>query len=246
MTSFYYPQEAPGEGRYRALRRRFASPMGLLLIATTVLALNYPSFAVGQSREMYRYTNADGVKVIAYQVPPEFVANGYDVLSSTGAVLSVVPRTLNDGERGDLDSEAQREREAQKEIERLRKWDESLLLRYSTIEDIEAARERALGNLRLRVNILNGKLRSLKQQVESYQTVAANMERLGTNVDQDHLTAMANLRSDIDSTERALKDRRVEIDNVDDSYDKDVERFSTLLDIVEMRKGMVSGRKAKS
>ena len=83
---------------------------------------------------MYRYTNDEGNKVVAYQVPPEFVANGYEILSPTGALIDVVPRQLDDGER-----------EAAAEQERLRKWDESLLLRYSSVEDIEAARERARG-----------------------------------------------------------------------------------------------------
>lgn len=209
--------------------------MGLLL-AVAMLA---PKDA--QARQLYRYMNAEGNLVIDYQVPPELVANGYEILSETGALVSVVPRQLDTGELDDLDSEARKARDAKDEQERLRKWDESLLLRYSTIDDIEAARSRALRDLRIRVSILKGKLRSLTQQVENYQSVAANMERLGTEVDAEHLQAIADLRSEIDSTERAIADREREITSVDDSYDKDVERFTTLLDIVEMRRGMVSG-----
>ena len=191
---------------------------------------------------MYRYTNDEGHKVVAYQVPPEFVANGYEILSPTGALIDVVPRQLDDGEREDLDAEARREREAAAEQERLRKWDESLLLRYSSVEDIEAARERALRDLRIRVNILRGKLRSLKQQVENYQSLAADQERMGRSVDQEYLTAIEDLQAEIASTERAVRDRQDEIASVNDSYDRDVERFSTLLDIVEMRNSMSAGK----
>lgn len=194
-----------------------------------------------QARQLYRYVNAEGNLVIDYQVPPELVANGYEILSETGALISVVPRQLGSEELNDLDSEARKARDAKDEQERLRKWDESLLLRYSSVEDIEAARARALRDLRIRVSILKGKLRSLKQQVENYQSVAANMERLGSEVDAEHLQAISDLRSEIDSTERAIADRQREIASVDESYDKDVERFSTLLDIVEMRRSMVSG-----
>ncbi|GAB5412674.1 MAG: hypothetical protein Cons2KO_02770 [Congregibacter sp.] len=193
------------------------------------------------ARQLYRYVNAEGNLVIDYQVPPELVANGYEILSETGALISVVPRQLGSEELNDLDSEARKARDAKDEQERLRKWDESLLLRYSSVEDIEAARARALRDLRIRVSILKGKLRSLKQQVENYQSVAANMERLGSEVDAEHLQAISDLRSEIDSTERAIADRQREIASVDESYDKDVERFSTLLDIVEMRRSMVSG-----
>ena len=58
---------------------------------------------------------------------------------------------------------------ASAEQQRLREWDESLLLRYSTVADIEAARERALRDLRIRLSILKGNKRSLKQQAENYQ-----------------------------------------------------------------------------
>ncbi|MFK7829966.1 MAG: hypothetical protein AB8B57_09325 [Congregibacter sp.] len=211
-----------------------------------VLALALLLASPAQAQQMYRYTNAEGSKVIGYQVPPAFVANGYDILSPTGALLSVVPKQLDDTELSDMDSQARREREALKEQERLRKWDESLLLRYSSIEDIEAARERALRNLRIRVSILNGKLRSLKQQIENYQSIAANMERVGSEADESHLTAIADLRREIDSTERALADRQQEIASVDESYDLDISRFADLLDIVRLRRGMAAGRRSES
>ncbi len=195
---------------------------------------------------MYRYTNAQGNKVIAYQVPPEAVANGYEVLSSTGALISVVPRQLSEDERRNMDAQERLEREAAEEQERLRKWDESLLLRYSTIEDIEAARSRALQELRISVSILKGRLRSLKQQVENYQAVAADLERLGREVDADVLNSISDLRGQIESTERDISERQLEIAAVDESYDRDVERFSSLLDIVEMRKSLVTGGEVES
>jgi chromosome segregation ATPase len=190
---------------------------------------------------MYRYVNSEGHKVVAYQVPPEFVANGYEILSAKGSLIAVVPRQLDDSERSDMNAQERLEREAEEERERLRKWDESLLLRYSTVADIEAARERALRELRIRVSILKGKLRSLKQQVENYQAMAADQERLGNSVDVEHLKAIDDLQSEIESTERAVSDRQEEIAAVDASYDRDIDRFSTLLDVVKMRKAVASG-----
>ena len=212
------------------------------LSPAAVLAVVCLSVAPAQAQQrMYRYINAEGNKVIGYQVPPEFVANGYEILSDTGALISVVPRQLDEGERDDMDAEARRARELAEEQERLRQWDESLLRRYSTIDDIEAARARALRELRIRVSILKGNLRNLKQQVENYQALAADQERMGNEVDVEHLKAIDDLQSQIAATERAVTDRQEEIASVDASYDRDVERFSTLLDIVELRKAMVSG-----
>ncbi|MEM6485646.1 MAG: hypothetical protein AAF662_11770 [Pseudomonadota bacterium] len=210
--------------------------MGALLWVITVAALT--SAAERDSRNLYRYVNEQGVKVLAYQVPPQFVSGGYEVLSTTGAVIEIVPKQLDESEIDSLDSESRRATKAAEEAERLRKWDESLLLRYSSIDDIEAARSRELRDLKIRVNILNGKLRSLKQQVENYQSVAADQQRLGLDVDEQHIKAMNDLRGEIDSTQRAIVDRERAIASVDADYDRDVERFTSLLDIVEMRRTM--------
>lgn len=228
----YRATPAPG-----ACVRSICASLGAVALS---LSLMISSSVSAQSGQLYRYINAEGYPVIAYQVPPEFVANGYEVLSATGALISVVPRQLGAGELEDLDSVAARERAANDEQERLRKWDESLLLRYSSVADIEAARDRALRDLRIRVSILKGKVRSLKQQVENYQALAADQERLGTPVNEEHLTAIDDLRDEIASTERAISDRQNEIADVEDSYNKDAERFASLLDIVEMRKRMMS------
>jgi hypothetical protein len=209
-----------------------------LLLVFTASSAGFSASA--RAAQMYRYVNDDGHQVVGYQVPPEFVANGYEVLSASGAIIEVIPRQLQDGELDDLDAKVRQEREEKAERERLQQWDESLLLRYSTIEDIEAARGRALRDLRIRVTILKGKLRSLQQQVENYQALAADQERLGNAVNADHLEAIDNLQSEIAATERAVRDRQEEIAVVDASYDRDVERFSTLLDIVELRRSMAT------
>ena len=101
---------------------RIAALVGLLLVALP-----------GAAKELYRYVNAEGNKVIAYQVPPDFVRNGYEVLSEKGVILRVVPAQLGDDERASLSEQERLAREEEGERERLRKWDEILLLRYSTV-----------------------------------------------------------------------------------------------------------------
>ena len=200
--------------------------------------------AVAQA-QMYRYINAEGNPVIAYQVPPEYVANGYEVLSPSGVVIDVVPRQLSETQQRTLDKRQLTQREAAAEAERLRDWDESLLLRYSTVADIEAARERALRDLRIRVSVLKSKQRSLKQQIEKNQALIADQERLGNDISPMYFKAINDLRSELVSTERAIEDRYAEIAAQNASYDADVERFTRLLDLVELRRSLSAGRSAE-
>lgn len=206
----------------------------LLLLLCALVALP----PLTQAREMYRYVNEDGNSVIGYQVPPEQVARGYEVLSEKGVLIDVVPPSLDDEARASMNAQQRRQSAAEAERKRLQKWDESLLLRYSTVEDIEAARDRALRDLRIRVSILKGKQRSLKQQVENYQAEAADQERRGASVSESHLKAIADLQAEITSTERSIADRQREIESVEADYQKDIDRFASLVELVEMRRAM--------
>jgi hypothetical protein len=181
-----------------------------------------------EAKQLYRYRNAEGNVVVDYQVPVESIGGGYEVLNNEGMVINVVPRALTPEERVLEDVENLREQEARMEQERLQQWDESLMLRYSTVNDIEDARRRALGDLQIRMSILKGNRRALKQNVENYQTQAANMERSGMAVDVERLRAIETLQNEIVSTERDIKDRRREIAELETAYDADIELRQTL------------------
>ena len=204
--------------------------LGLLLAAGPAIAQN----------KMYRYYDAEGKMVVDYRVPDEYVGKGYEVLNSKGIVIKVVPRELSEEEKAERSSEEKQRLAAEAEAERLRKWDESLLLRYSSVADIEDARKRALRELRIRVSILKSNKRSLKQKVENYQAQAADLERSGQEVDLERLQTIETLQGDIAASDRAIADRQREIEEVSDAYQADIERFAMLLEMVELRRNMQS------
>lgn len=210
-----------------------------LLTGALVLVLAVAAFA---GPKLYRFRNHEGVTVVGYQVPADLVKGGYEVLNDEGMVIEVVPRELTREELEAKDARQKREEAARAEQERLREWDENLLLRYSTVLDIEAARNRALQDLRIRVSILKGNRRSLKQKVENLQSDAANMERRGMTVDVERLRAIENMQDEIAATDRAIADREQEIEEVQAKFEADIERFSMLQEVVQMRRNMSSGK----
>jgi len=185
---------------------------------------------------LYRYINDEGVTVINYSIPPQFVHKGYEILNRDGSVHKVVPRTLSKEELANRSGDAYRERVDAEEAERLRKWDESLLLRYSSVEDVEAARDRALSELKIRISILRSNLRSLKSQVENNQARAADIERSGGTVPVELVGVIDGLRGEIVETERSVREREREMEVVNQGFQRDIERFASLLDKVELRR----------
>ena len=215
-------------------------PTQILLLSGVLLAAVNPVHA-RDTQKMYRYFDANGKMVVDYRVPDEYLSSGYEVLNAKGMVIKVIPRELTEEEKAQRDSEQAQQMAAEAEAERLRKWDESLLLRYSTIEDIEEARDRALRELRIRVSILKSNKRSLKQQVENYQAQAADLERSGREVDLRRLQTIEALQGEIAATDRAIADREQEIEDVSASYQQDIDRFAMLLEVVELRRSMLAG-----
>lgn len=204
----------------------------LLLCAACLAALP------AEAATMYRYRNEAGVVVVDFRLPPEYADQGYEILNEAGIVVEVVPRALTDDERADASSEERQRRDALAEQERLREWDESLLLRYSTVEDIEAARDRSLRDLRIRVSILKSNRRSLRQRVENTQARVAEAERLGRAPQAADLDTIASLKAEIDATERQLDEREVQIEGVVAEYQRDIDRFRLLQDVVELRRSL--------
>jgi hypothetical protein len=160
-------------------------------------------------------------------------------------VIQVVPRELTAEEKKVRNAQQEIEAAASAEQQRLRDWDESLLLRYSTVADVEAARERALRDLRIRLSILKGNKRSLKQQAENYQAEAADMERSGQQVDVARLSAIENIQKEIATTDIAIVDRTREIEEVSAAFQDDIERFEMLLEVVELRQTLRARQQAE-
>jgi hypothetical protein len=211
-----------------------ADDMRKLLVCVLLLSLA----AAVEATTLYRYRNAEGNVVVDYQVPADAVGGGYEVLNDKGMVVQVVPRALSAEELQAKDAEKMREQEARAEEERLRKWDESLLLHYSTVADIEDAKHRALGALQIRMSILKSNRYALKQEVENYQAQAADTERTGNSVDVERLRTIERLQEEIVVTERDIIRREGEIRAMESAYQADIERFKMLQDVVELRKSM--------
>ena len=145
--------------------------------------------ALAGAVELYRYVNDKGVVVLDRQgVPPEFIAKGYEVLSDQGRVVRVVPPAPTAAERERLQAEkAQASSDAQ------------LLRLYSSVEDVDRARERKLTELDGAVSAARGNLQSLRTQQANLQGQAAEHERAGRVVPESLLVQISNIKGEQDS-----------------------------------------------
>ena len=152
----------------------------------------------------YRYVDASNKVVILDRLPPDVVPRGYDVIRADGSVVKSVAPQLTEEEREALRREKAVARARAEAEEKLRAWDESLLLRYSNIDDIEHAKQRALTDIRVRISILKSNLSTVKQQVLNNQAEAAELERRGQAVPAALSKTLADLRHEVSTTEQQI------------------------------------------
>ncbi|MFR0692118.1 hypothetical protein ACLUTX_22165 [Enterobacterales bacterium AE_CKDN230030158-1A_HGKHYDSX7] len=166
-----------GAYRYRVL-------MGLLgaMLAGQATAAGQPTGQV----EMYRYVNDKGITVIdRLGVPPQYIGKGYQVLNDQGRVIREVPPAPTAAEIEQRKADAARASS-----------DQQLMRMYTSVEDVDRARDRKLAELDGLSSVAKGNLQSLKMQQANLQARAADQERAGRQVPDDLVAQLGNLRSD--------------------------------------------------
>jgi vacuolar-type H+-ATPase subunit I/STV1 len=173
--------------------------------------------------------------VIVDSLPPEATPLGYDVITASGQLLERVPRQLTSQELLDKSTERNNERLRLEEQERLEAWDKSLMLRYSSIEDIDAALSRSLQSVKVRVSILKSNRSSVKSEIELEQSRAADIERRNNEVPQALMDKIDVLSDEIKDIEDSISSREHEMDNIESNFKRDVSRFETLQERINLR-----------
>jgi len=206
-------------------------------IAHSLLAIAFLAPAAGADN-LYRYKNDAGGTVVDWQVPAKFAGRGYEVLNTQGEVVEVVPRQLSADELQDKDLVERLKQDAEVEQARLADWDKFLLLRYSTVDDIEAAKERALRELKIRLSILSSNQRVSRSRLEASLARVADSERRGEQPAKQDLDAIEALRLEIASLGRAIEEREAQVVEVTREYGADRDRFAQLQDVVLLRRSL--------
>ena len=206
------------------------------------LVLALVSCSIATADNLYRYKNNEGGTVVDWHVPAKFAGRGYEVLNSQGEVIEVVPRQLSSSELNDKDLVERLKRGAEAERARLAEWDRFLLLRYSTVEDMDAARDRALRELKIRLSILASNQRVARGRLETALSRLADVERRGETAPEQDLAAIDTLRSEIASLGRSIEEREGQVSAVTEDYNRDRDRFAQLQDVVVLRRSLSRDR----
>jgi chromosome segregation ATPase len=194
----------------------------LLLVLITCSSLLVSGLAAAQketaSKVIYRYKNKDGVTVMDSTIPPQYVNNGYEIMSLSGKVLKVIKPVVQGAEGERLQQEKLQREEREREDIQLRRS-------YSNVSDIDAAKRRNLESLRGNIGILQANLTSARSRLQTYQSQAAAIERAGRQLPEELLKNINNLVQEEKDIQVQIQQREEEYKTVEQKFDADRKRF---------------------
>lgn len=198
---------------YSQAMRRFITILPLLLWCISTL--------INANETFYRYTNSSGIITISSRIPAEYVTKGYQIITLDGRVIKTVPPEPSEEEKKRLEQE----REQQKLIER---WDQELLARYSSAEEIVAAKERKLLEIDSQLGINERSIEKIRNEIDSYQSIAANDERSGRVINETVLNTIELLKTDLANEKEKTQILVNEKHDIVEQFEKDEDRYRTL------------------
>lgn len=182
----------------------------LVLAAIISTAMWLPSNAQGEQL-YYRYLDDNGVKVLNHIIPPRFAQKGYEVLNSSGKVIRVVPPAPTKEQIAKIEAK----RSLLQDFKRISR-------RYSSIDDIEAAKQRRLSNLDTNIALLRGNISGLNTQIDNLTSKAADRERAGKAIPKALLQQIVDTRAELAVTSELLQLRLDEYQQVIDKFDSEI------------------------
>ncbi len=170
------------------------------------------------NKTFYRYTNEQGIKVVAQTIPPQYVRAGYEVVTINGAVIRVVAASPSD-------ADAERVAKERKAAREQALADVQLRRSYSGVADIEAAKTRNLHELRNNIDILQANLFGVKSQLKNQEAQAATLERNGQKISDELLNNIVTLHAEEKEVTSQIQQRELEFKTADNKFEEDKKRF---------------------
>ena len=201
----------------------------LTMIAATALILA-PLAAHSQARPgelTYRCVGKDGKKYYGSTLPQQCIGQPVEQLSTSGIVVKRISPEGDEKERLAKEAEAKKRREDEAAAREAARRNRALLATYTSEQDIDEARSRALADnekavkdVELRIDAIKKRQASYDKELEFYKGNNKPPARL-----QDDIR---DAEVDLQAQENLLAVKKKDVSNIKARYDDDKKRYREL------------------
>jgi hypothetical protein len=217
-------REAPSRNAASALRERVCPLRPPLVPVALAIAL----LAAGTAQaQLYVCTTASGKTITADRPPPECADRPIRELRADGSVRRVIEPPLTSEQRAQRDAERKRQiEEADRQRSQMRR-DLALLETYASEAEIEASRNRALGDRQVLIERATKRLEELKRDRKRLDNEAEFFVK--RDMPEKLKRAFAANNEMMSTQHKAIADTRADMARVNERYDGEAKRFRELI-----------------
>lgn len=198
-----------------ALDLKISSPHRKSVALALLLATLAPA---SLAADLYRWVDHKGNVHYTDRVPPEYLQNGYRVINKQGLTVTTIAPQKDEsaGKKIAADSKAQQER------------DKRLLTTYANAEEISAARDRKIAEIKSSIGLHQESLSQLEKQFRAQTREASDYEKQGEAVPETLQADINSTQKKINAYEEAVKQQQQQLLDAQRQYGEELERYKQL------------------
>jgi hypothetical protein len=207
---------------------------------TLFLLLSLSSLSISAA-QLYRFPDENGVMTLSTTLPSSASQKGYDIIDAeTMRLIERVPAALTEQELLEQAAQQKVEEEARMQADEQARlaeearqaqyaYDKTLLITYRSEADLVRARDSDIAYRQEQIEMHQQKLPELKQYLYQLQNEAAQRELSGAKITANMQKRLDAAKEEIQVRQDAIDGLNTEITQLENKYDRDLERLNYLL-----------------
>lgn len=205
------------------------STLILIGLAAAMSALTaFEALAQARSQSLtYRCVGKDGKKYYGQTLPPECLGMPAEILNSRGLVIKRIDAQSDAEARAAKEAERKKKAEEENAQREERRRNRALFATYTSVDDIEKARQRALEENRKAVKQLEDEIGGIKKRQAAHvkeMEFYTGKNKPPARLEQD----IKNTEIDLNAHIGQIEAKKKEVDSINAKYDEDKKRFLEL------------------
>lgn len=209
------------------------SRAGLALL--TVLTVSAGMSVAQAAGKLYCCTDGNGKQVCGDLMPQECYGRAYREVGESGRTVRNIEAPLTAEQRAERAAEDARRKVEEAEMKEQQRKDQALLNTYGSVRDIDAMRERALGDVEKSVAAAETRIAEIKAQRVKFQNEAEFYKK--KQLPPEIQKGLNDADSEIKAQQSIIEAKKKETGIIHEKYDEDKRRYLDL-----SRRGVVSDR----
>ncbi len=203
-----------------------AAVLSVLMVLSVGHAQQKPARQPGSTSQTYKWVDEHGVTHYGDHVPAEYSQREQQVLNAEGVVVDKRVAEMSPKEAAAFAAK-------QREESRRKQHDTFLVTTYPSVKEIENVRDARLEQINAQIQAADAYIGSLTARVEGLKQRSLNFAPYNTKpgarrMPDDLAEEMVRAMSELRTQNFALKAKRTELENVQKTFDADIDRFKEL------------------